>query len=54
MTGLSTLLIVVGLFLLGGVISFAKQGLPKGVVVLLGVASALCLVAGVMRWEVWS
>ncbi|UCM87350.1 hypothetical protein [Streptomyces marincola] len=51
MNGVSTLLIVVGLFLAGGVYSFAKQGLPRGVVVLLGVASGLCLLAGVLRLE---
>ncbi|WP_165953646.1 hypothetical protein [Streptomyces sp. 8K308] len=49
MNGTSTALIVVGLFLLGGVISFVKQGLPRGVVVLLGTGSALCLLAGVLR-----
>jgi hypothetical protein len=49
--GLSTLLIVVGLFLAGGVYSFAKQGLPKGVVAVLGVGSALCLAAGLLRLE---
>ncbi|MEW2634696.1 hypothetical protein AB0903_24400 [Streptomyces sp. NPDC048389] len=55
MTGLSTVLIVVGLFLAGGVYSFKKQKMPKGPVVLLAGASAMCLVAGVMRiqgiWE---
>ncbi|MEU4272509.1 hypothetical protein [Streptomyces sp. NPDC026092] len=55
MTGLSTILIVVGLFLAGGVYSFSKQQLPKGVIVLLAVASVMCLVAGVLRiqgiWE---
>lgn len=49
MTGLNTILILVGLFLAGGVYSFAKQGLPKGVIVLLSIASVMCLVAGVMR-----
>ena len=49
MTGLSTILIVVGLFLAGGVYSFAKQKMPRSVVVLLGIGSAMCLVAGVMR-----
>ncbi|WP_406493438.1 hypothetical protein OG936_07780 [Streptomyces sp. NBC_00846] len=49
MTGLNTILIVVGLFLAGGVFSFSKQKMPKGVIVLLGLASAMCLVAGVMR-----
>ncbi|GAA3489990.1 MULTISPECIES: hypothetical protein [Streptomyces] len=55
MNGLSTILIVVGLFLLGGMYSFSKQKMPKGVIVLLGLASAMCLVAGVLRiqglWE---
>ncbi|MFF9122043.1 hypothetical protein ACF09J_01820 [Streptomyces sp. NPDC014889] len=54
MTGLSTLLIVVGLFLLGGIISFVKQQMPKSLIVLLSVGAAMCLVAGVMRLAVWS
>ncbi|MFC5800447.1 MULTISPECIES: hypothetical protein [Streptomyces] len=54
MTGLSAILIVVGLFLLGGVYSFAKQQMPKGLIVLLSIASALCLAAGVLRLDVWS
>ncbi|WP_198668585.1 hypothetical protein [Streptomyces triticisoli] len=54
MTGLSTLLIVVGLFLVGGIISFVKQQMPKSLVVLLSLGAALCLVAGVMRLEVWN
>ena len=54
MTGLSTLLIFVGLFLLGGAFSFWRQKLPKGVVALLGAAAALSLAAGVMRLQVWS
>jgi hypothetical protein len=48
---LSTLLIVLGLFFLGGVISFSKQKMPKGVIVLLGTAAAMCLVAGGLRLE---
>lgn len=55
MTGLNTILIVVGLFLAGGVYSFSKQKMPMGVIVLLGIASVMCLVAGVLRiqgiWE---
>ncbi|MEV7086536.1 hypothetical protein AB0O07_11660 [Streptomyces sp. NPDC093085] len=51
MTGLSTILIVVGLFLAGGVYSFHKQKLPTGVIVLLALCSLLCLVAGVLRIE---
>ncbi|WP_020119941.1 hypothetical protein [Streptomyces canus] len=54
MTGLSTLLIVVGLFLAGGIYSFVKQQMPKGLIVLLSIAAALCLVAGVVRLEVWN
>ncbi|GHG71671.1 hypothetical protein [Streptomyces griseocarneus] len=55
MTGLSTVLIVVGLFLIGGIISFLKQGMPKSVITLLGVGAAMCLTAGVMRIEgLWS
>jgi hypothetical protein len=53
-TGLSTLLIFVGLFLLGGVISFAKQQMPKSLIVLLSIGAAMCLVAGVLRLEVWN
>ncbi|WP_199552124.1 hypothetical protein [Streptomyces sp. N35] len=55
MTGLSTILIVVGLFLAGGVYSFSKQKMPKGLIVLLAIGSVMCLVAGVLRiqgiWE---
>jgi hypothetical protein len=43
----SNALIVVGLFLVGGVVSFAKQGLPRGVVVLLGICAAMFIVAGI-------
>lgn len=48
----STALIVVGLFFAGGVYSFWRQGLPKGVTGLLGAAAVLALVAGVLRLEV--
>jgi hypothetical protein len=51
---LSTLLIVLGLFLLGGVISFSKQKMPRGVIILLGLTAALSLGAGVMRLEVFA
>ncbi|WP_046592697.1 hypothetical protein [Streptomyces mangrovisoli] len=54
MNGLSTVLIVVGLFLLGGIISFVKQKMPRGLIVLLSLSAAFCLVAGVMRLQVWS
>ncbi|GAA4667780.1 hypothetical protein GCM10023347_21130 [Streptomyces chumphonensis] len=53
MNGVSTALVFVGLFLLGGAISFWRQGLPKGVVGLLGAGSALALIAGILRLEVW-
>ncbi|GAA2477231.1 hypothetical protein ACFW9F_17525 [Streptomyces sp. NPDC059506] len=51
MSGASTLFIVLGLFLLGGVISFWKQGLPKSVVVVLGIGAAMSLAAGLMRLD---
>ena len=54
MTGLSTLLIVVGLFLAGGIYSFVKQDMPKSLIVLLSIGAAMCLIAGVMRLEVWN
>ncbi|ELS52542.1 hypothetical protein J7F01_25310 [Streptomyces sp. ISL-22] len=54
MNGTSTVLIVVGLFLVGGIISFVKQQMPRSLVVLLSIGAAMCLVAGVMRLEVWN
>ncbi|NUP19661.1 MAG: hypothetical protein HOZ81_27000 [Streptomyces sp.] len=54
MNGLSTILIVVGLFLVGGIISFAKQQMPKSLIVLLSIGAAMCLAAGVLRLEVWN
>ncbi|MFD9217010.1 hypothetical protein ACFVY9_28735 [Streptomyces sp. NPDC059544] len=54
MNGPSTVLIVVGLFLIGGIISFAKQQMPKGLIALLSVGAAMCLAAGVLRLDVWS
>ncbi|WP_177198771.1 hypothetical protein [Streptomyces colonosanans] len=54
MNGTSTLLIVVGLFLGGGVISFVKQKMPKNLIVLLSIGAAMCLVSGVLRLEVWN
>lgn len=51
MNTLSTLLLFVGLFLLGGVISFWKQGMPKSVITLLGLCSAMALAAGFLRLE---
>ncbi|MFJ8809014.1 hypothetical protein [Streptomyces sp. NPDC102490] len=54
MNGTSTALIVVGLFLLGGIYSFAKQQMPRGLIVLLSIGAGMCLLAGVLRLEVWS
>ncbi|MGW5302382.1 hypothetical protein ACWERF_00475 [Streptomyces griseoluteus] len=54
MTGLSTILIVVGLFLVGGIISFVKQKMPTSLIVLVSIGAAMCLVAGIMRLGVWS
>ncbi|MEV5874893.1 hypothetical protein AB0L75_11790 [Streptomyces sp. NPDC052101] len=54
MNSLSSLLIVVGLFLVGGIVSFVKQKMPASLIVLLSIGAALCLVAGVMRLEVWN
>ncbi|WP_197353141.1 hypothetical protein [Streptomyces bathyalis] len=54
MTGLSAVLIFVGLFLLGGAISFWKQKLPKGIIAVLGAGAALALLAGILRLEVWA
>ncbi|MEV8322672.1 hypothetical protein ACFV84_06670 [Kitasatospora sp. NPDC059811] len=42
-------LIFVGLFLAGGVISFWKQKLPKGVILVLAFGSVMCLASGIMR-----
>ncbi|MFJ5528458.1 hypothetical protein [Streptomyces sp. NPDC093261] len=54
MNSTSTVLIVVGLFLVGGIVSFVKQKMPKSLVVLLSIGAGMCLVAGVMRLGVWS
>jgi hypothetical protein len=47
----AALLILLGLFLLGGVISFAKQGISKGIIFMLAVCSVLALASGVLRWR---
>lgn len=53
--GLNTILIVLGLFLAGGVYSFQKQQMPRSVVFLLAIASAMCLAAGVLRIQgIWA
>ncbi|WP_202609719.1 hypothetical protein [Herbidospora solisilvae] len=46
----SSAMIFIGLFLIGGVVSFAKQKLKLAAVVT-GVLSALALTAGVMWWQ---
>ncbi|EFE80669.1 predicted protein [Streptomyces albidoflavus] len=51
--GVSTALIVLGLFFLGGVYSFYKQKLPTGILVVLGIGAAMSLTAGVLRLDVW-
>ncbi|MCX4693840.1 hypothetical protein [Streptomyces sp. NBC_01408] len=54
MTGLNTILIVLGLFLAGGFYSFQKQQMPKSVVILLAIGSVMCLAAGVLRIQgIW-
>ncbi|HZD97034.1 MAG TPA: hypothetical protein VE132_02595 [Micromonosporaceae bacterium] len=45
------LLIVLGGFLLGGTYSFQKQGLPKPVVIGMGLAGLLALAAGIL-WSI--
>jgi hypothetical protein len=52
--GLSTILIVVGLFLLGGVYSFVKQKHSKSVITVLALGSAMSLAAGILRLDLWS
>jgi ABC-type uncharacterized transport system permease subunit len=52
-TGVSALLIFVGLFFAGGAFSFWKQKLPKSVTLVLGIAALLALAAGALRLEVW-
>ncbi|MEU9443975.1 hypothetical protein AB0D42_24325 [Streptomyces sp. NPDC048304] len=54
MNSLSSLLIVVGLFLVGGIFSFVKQKMPTSLIVLLSIGAGMCLVAGVMRLGVWN
>ncbi|MFE2279269.1 hypothetical protein ACFXAE_18935 [Streptomyces sp. NPDC059454] len=52
MNGLSTVLIVVGLFFVGGIVSFVKQKMPASLIVLLSIGAAMCLVTGLLRLEV--
>lgn len=46
----AAILIFVGLVLVGGVISFVKQGMPKAVTVVIGLGALMCIAAGLMRW----
>ena len=49
MSTAATLLILLGLFLLGGVYSFWKQKMPKGVIVVLAAGAVMSLAAGLLR-----
>jgi hypothetical protein len=51
MNGMSTVLIVLGLFLLGGVVSFAKQKMPKSLIAVLSIGAGICLVTGALYWQ---
>jgi hypothetical protein len=42
-------MVFVGLFLIGGVVSFVKQGIKVGAV-LLGVLAVMAITAGVLWW----
>jgi hypothetical protein len=42
-------MIFIGLFLIGGVVSFIKQGIRIGAVIL-GIGAALAVTAGVLWW----
>jgi len=45
-------LILLGLFLLGGVISFIRQGgISKGIIVVMALCSVMATASGVMRWK---
>lgn len=47
----AALLVFLGLFLIGGVISFAKQGMNKVLTGVLGVCAVMAIAAGVLRWK---
>ncbi|GAA1385196.1 MULTISPECIES: hypothetical protein [Kitasatospora] len=49
MSNSAMILIFVGLFLAGGVISFWKQKHSKGVILVLALGSLMCLGSGLMR-----
>ncbi|MGC0414874.1 hypothetical protein [Embleya sp. AB8] len=43
------ILIAFGLFLVGGCVSFVKQGLPKSVIALLAIGAFFSIVAGILK-----
>lgn len=45
----STLFILLGLFLLGGVFSFWKQKQSKSLIALLAIASVMAIIAGLLE-----
>ena len=47
----SALLILLGMFLIGGVISLVKQGVSKGIIVVMGLCAVMALASGLMRWS---
>ncbi|MEU1288238.1 hypothetical protein AB0E96_27725 [Kitasatospora sp. NPDC036755] len=49
MSNTAMILIFVGLFLAGGVISFWKQKHSKSVILVLAFGSVMCLASGLMR-----
>ncbi|NYI07132.1 hypothetical protein [Allostreptomyces psammosilenae] len=49
MSTAAILLIFFGLFLVGGAISFWRQKMPLGVVIVLAVMAAISLASGLMR-----
>ncbi|MFE6865213.1 hypothetical protein ACFVFS_01510 [Kitasatospora sp. NPDC057692] len=49
MSNSAMILIFVGLFLAGGVISFWKQKQSRGVILVLALGSLMCLGSGLMR-----
>jgi hypothetical protein len=47
----AALLVLLGLFLAGGVISLVKQGMSKVFTAVVGVCALMAFAAGVMRWK---
>jgi uncharacterized membrane protein (UPF0136 family) len=45
----ATLFILLGLFLVGGVISFWKQKMSKSIIAVMAIGAAMSLAAGLMR-----